>query len=228
MRRLSWTRRLSIQGALYPLNTPSVQSMSLNPNRASQTFLGHPTERAMIKHLQKLLLLLCLQPNPSQRPAEPHASFFLKLGSPSPKRLMPFPLPPSLLTEPHGPQQVPKAFSSSRTNERRLINAPSSTTARIRAKSVWYSPSLRSISQYCLEIDNFPQRDQISSRLLGKRRRLEDGFYWQPFHFFNLSKLRTGLGNFLLSSLFWDMGVSSLRNTFYSISLTNYNLCFGR
>jgi len=229
MRRLSWTRKAVLQGTPDLLNTPSAQTMPLQSQQGPQAFLGHPYLTGLVEQFQKLLLLLRPQANPFQRPLEPPRQTFFKPWFSMANEANAFSTSSFSLKRASWASAGTDGFLflPGRT-ERRADNAPSSTTARIRAKSVWYSPSLRSISP------TRPGDRQLSTKrsnffsAVRKRRRLEDGCNDNPFAFSTSSKFRTGLGTFSFPSLFWDMGFSSLRNTFYPIPLTNYNLCFGR
>jgi hypothetical protein len=78
VRRLPWTRKAVLQGPYVLLSAPSAQPMSLQPQQSTQPFLGHPYLTGLIKQLQKFLLLLRFQPNPSQRPLVPPRQAFFK------------------------------------------------------------------------------------------------------------------------------------------------------
>lgn len=78
MRCLSRTKKAILQGTFCLLNMPPTQSVSLQSQQSGQVLLSHPYLMGLIKHLQKLFLLLGFQPNPSQRPLEPPRQAFFK------------------------------------------------------------------------------------------------------------------------------------------------------
>jgi transposase len=132
----------------------------------TSTVPGYPYLMGLIKHLQKLLFLLRLQPNPSQRPLEPHARLFLRLGSPSLTMLRPSLPLPSLLREPHGPRQEPRAFSSfpDERNEG-LLTLLLLQQIEFELSRYGIAPPSEAFHLCVLGIDNSPQRDQTSSQL---------------------------------------------------------------
>ena len=228
LRRLSRTGKAVLQGTLHLLNAPSAKSMALKSQQSREPFLGHPYLTGLIEQLQKLLLLLHLQPDPSQRLLEPPRQAFFKAWFSIANEASAF----STSSFPRKRASWASAgteaffFLPGRT-ERRAAYAPSSATARIRAKSVWCSPSLRSISPTCQGDRQLSRKRLNFFSVVSGLRCFKGDSATKAFVLPISSRVRTGLGTFSFPSFFWDMGFSSLRNTFYPISLTNYNLRFG-
>jgi len=204
VRRLSRTRKAILQGTLYLLSMPSAQSMPLQSQQSPQPFLGHPYLTGLIKHLQKLLLLLRLQPNPSQRPLEPPLQAFFKAWFSMANDAKAFSTSSFSLKRASWISEGTKGFLffPGRT-DRRAANAPSSTTDRIRAKSVWYRPSLLSISPTRPGDRQLSRKRSNFFSAVRLRRRLEDGCTDSPLPLSISSKLRTGLGTLSFPSFFW-------------------------
>lgn len=216
MRSDSRPRKPVLQASLLPPSTPATQSVPLQFQKINQLLLSHSYLLCLIKQFQQLLLLLSFKANPLQRPLEPprqtffkawfsiakeaiafsNSSFSLKRASWTSNGIGGFPLRPGRTLR----REAKASFSPLGVDP-----SVSEMAARIRAKSVWYSPSRRRTSptrprerQVSRKISKFFSGVRIL-RFLGTNR-------FEDFVFSISSRVRTD-GELLSSTLFfgtWD------------------------